>query len=72
VIILSTVITKPGQLRSIESLDLDGVVDRKLLVAISRAKEQLIVLGSPDALWGSERYALVMRKIQDGGGYIKA
>jgi len=64
VIILSTVITRPGQLRSIESLDLEGKVDRKLLVAISRAKEQLIVLGNPDALWGSERYATLIRRIQ--------
>ncbi|HEY4207777.1 MAG TPA: DEAD/DEAH box helicase, partial [Puia sp.] len=58
VIIFSTTIQDARQLRTIQSMAEDEVsqVDRKLLVCISRAVGQLIILGNSKALIASEPY----------------
>jgi len=58
VIIFSTTIQDARQIRTIQSVAEDEVslVDRKLLVSISRAVEQLIVLGNSRALSTSPVY----------------
>lgn len=55
IIILSTVITDAGQLSQISSVTEQGA-DRKLNVALTRAKEQIILVGNPDALTESQHY----------------
>ncbi len=59
IIIISTVIEFPVQLAQIQSLNSDGV-DRKLNVAITRAREHCIVLGNPQALSNSADYNSLM------------
>jgi DNA replication ATP-dependent helicase Dna2 len=55
IIILSLCTNKLGQLKSIVSLSEDGT-DRKLNVALTRAKEQLIVLGNKNILSQNKVY----------------
>ena len=71
IIIISTAIYSPNQLKMIQSLNADGKVDRKLNVAISRAKDRLIMIGNPANL--SDRHYLEMiERIKTTGLYLKA
>jgi DNA replication ATP-dependent helicase Dna2 len=66
VIIFSTTITNARQLPSIQSILPDAIsTDRKLLVSISRASEQFIILGNKDALKGSEIYRDLITRIEE-------
>lgn len=49
IIIISLVTNRSSQLRTLVSLSSDGV-DRKLNVALTRAREQIIVIGNEDIL----------------------
>jgi len=55
-IIMSAAVNHPRHLQSIEALDIHGTVDRKLNVALSRAKEQFILLGAASILCLSPFY----------------
>ena len=70
IIILSMAISHPGQLKMIQSLTFDKKIDRKLNVAISRAKKQLIILGCSHALAGSFHYRNLIEMIKQKEGYI--
>lgn len=59
IILLSTVITEPGQLSQITSLNEHGT-DRKLNVSLTRAREQIIVIGDPGCLAHSPFYQALM------------
>lgn len=61
IIIISAVVNSPFQLSSIISMSEDGV-DRKLNVAITRAKEQVILIGNEDILSQSEHYKAFIRE----------
>ncbi|HEX5624586.1 MAG TPA: AAA domain-containing protein, partial [Saprospiraceae bacterium] len=60
VIILSTVISEASQLPQISSLNAQGI-DRKLNVALTRAKEQVILVGDPQALKASRAYEALIQ-----------
>ncbi|MBK7358827.1 MAG: AAA family ATPase [Saprospiraceae bacterium] len=55
IIILSTVISDPSQMIQISSVNADGV-DRKLNVALTRARDQIILIGNEDILNTSSIY----------------
>ncbi|MBL7776516.1 MAG: ATP-binding protein, partial [Saprospiraceae bacterium] len=59
VILISCCVHSAGQLERLVSLSAEGV-DRKLNVALTRAREQLIVLGNPEALGHDARYRAFM------------
>lgn len=59
VIVLSLCTNKLSQLKSLVSLSKEGI-DRKLNVAMTRAREQLIVLGNRDILSTNETYTALM------------
>jgi DNA replication ATP-dependent helicase Dna2 len=59
IIILSMCTNKSYQIRSLSSLSDEGV-DRKLNVALTRAKEQLILIGNEEILSNSEDYRTLM------------
>lgn len=59
IILLSTVITDPGQLNQISSLNENGT-DRKLNVSLTRAREQIILIGDPSCLAHSPFYQALM------------
>ena len=44
--------------------------DRKLLVSISRASEQIIVLGNSDALRSVDAYDKLLSQIINSNGYL--
>jgi DNA replication ATP-dependent helicase Dna2 len=72
IIIFSTTISDARQIRTIQSVAEDEVsmTDRKLLVSISRAVDQLIILGNSAALGRSELYREMIESIKEKGGYL--
>ncbi|MBN9383483.1 MAG: ATP-dependent helicase [Chitinophagaceae bacterium] len=73
IIIFSTTISDARQIRTIQSVAEDevSVTDRKLLVSISRAVDQLIILGNSAALERSEMYRELIDGIKVKGGYFE-
>ena len=63
IIIISLCVNSKQQLDNIVSMSSDGV-DRKLNVALTRAREQLIILGDPTILSENEIYAELIREYQ--------
>jgi len=55
IILISLCVNSESQLKSLISLSADGV-DRKLNVALTRAEEQVIVIGDPEVLSNDEIY----------------
>jgi DNA replication ATP-dependent helicase Dna2 len=64
VIIVSFAVKNALQLRSIQSINADGV-DRKLNVMLTRAKEHLLLLGAPEVLRQSVHLG---RLVEEYGG----
>ena len=55
IIILSMVVSSPGQLQAIVSQNKEGI-DRKMNVALTRAKERLIMVGNKEVLSSAAFY----------------
>ena len=64
-ILASLAIYHPGQLQSLQSPDPEGRVDRKLLVTLSRAEEQVVLLGNIPVLRQSPWYGRVLDAMQE-------
>ena len=71
IIIVSFAIYNSFQLKNITSLNSEGF-DRKLLVTLSRASEQIILLGYSKALSGSEDYKYTISYIKKNGTFAGA
>jgi len=70
IIIFSFAINNPYQLNGIVNLNDDGTVDRKLNVALTRAKEQLILIGNDSILSNNLIYFKLIEFVKSQGGYI--
>ncbi|MGV3502800.1 MAG: AAA domain-containing protein [Adhaeribacter sp.] len=70
VIVLSMAVNHPNQLQFLQSFTADGQVDRKLNVALTRARKHLVLTGCEDVLRRSPGYARLLDHIQATGGYI--
>jgi superfamily I DNA and/or RNA helicase len=70
IIIMSLAIYNRAQLQNLQSMNFDKTVDRKLNVALSRAKEHLIILGCEEVLSCSPHYSRVINIIKEKNGYI--
>lgn len=62
--------TKRG-IRSLQSLSSDGEVDRKLNVALSRAKERLIVMANKEICLDSIHYRKLFEQISSQGAILR-
>jgi DNA replication ATP-dependent helicase Dna2 len=69
IIILSLATRSASQFSAIQSINDEGV-DRKLNVALTRAKEQVIILGSEDVLEKSEIFKQLITFVKTRGGYM--
>lgn len=69
IIILSLATRSTSQFTAIQSINDEGV-DRKLNVALTRAKEQVIILGSEEVLEKSEIFKQLIIFIKARGGYM--
>lgn len=69
IIILSFAVKSTAQLKAIQSVN-DAGVDRKLNVAITRAKEQLIMLGTEEILRNNKIFKDLIDLVKDKGGYL--
>ena len=71
-IIISSAVHNSHYIQFVQSVvDIDGCkVDRKLNVAISRARRQLIFLGNEDVLRKSEIYKKMIDFIKEKGGFL--
>lgn len=69
-IIVSCTVMAPYQMNALQSLDRTGLVDRKLNVAISRAQQQIVVIGNDELLGSSAHYADLMAHAKNHGQYI--
>lgn len=70
IIIISVAVNNKHLLRNLQSENFDKSVDRKLNVALSRAKEHLILLGCEQIINSSHHYRNVINIIKESGGYI--
>src|SRR5690606_2083609 len=70
IIIFSFAINNPFQLNGIVNLNDDGTVDRKLNVALTRAKEQLILIGNDSFLSNNLVYFKLIESVKSKGGYV--
>ena len=70
IIILSFAINTPYQLNAIINTNDEGTVDRKLNVALTRAKEQLILIGNDAILSNNFIYANLINYVKSKGAYI--
>ena len=64
IIILSMVVNHQKQLSAISNLDIAKKVDRKLNVALSRAKHQVIILGNRNVLSSDPLYKALLQSIE--------
>jgi DNA replication ATP-dependent helicase Dna2 len=69
IILMSLAVNHPLQMATIQSLSLDNSVDRKLNVAITRARRHLVILGNPNVLQTQTIYADLIQHILVNGGY---
>lgn len=72
IIIFSSTITNARHIASMQSIAAgdNDETDRKLLVSISRASEQFIILGNPEVLRASKPYRLLIAQIEAQQGFI--
>lgn len=69
IIIISLAVKNSVQLKNIQSISPTGV-DRKLNVALSRAREHLIILGVEEVLRKSEIFTQLLDYIKSENGYL--
>jgi superfamily I DNA and/or RNA helicase len=70
IIIVSFAINNYYQLNGIVNLNDEGTVDRKLNVALTRAREQLVIIGNDDILSSNLIYYKLIEFIKSQGGYV--
>lgn len=70
IIIYSFSINNPFQLRGMINLNDEGDVDRKLNVALTRAREQMILIGNDNILSSNLIYLRLIEYCKSKGGYI--
>jgi DNA replication ATP-dependent helicase Dna2 len=70
VIIISLAVNHHKQMQFLESLTDDGAVDRKLNVALTRAKKHVVVIGCERVLRTSDSYRKLLDYIADKGGFV--
>jgi DNA replication ATP-dependent helicase Dna2 len=68
IIIISLAVYNSMQVSRMQSLN-TGMIDRKLLVALSRAKEQVIILGNESVIKESGNYKYILDVIKSKNGY---
>ncbi|MCS7084941.1 MAG: AAA domain-containing protein [Bacteroidia bacterium] len=61
-----------SQIPLLSSPNETGTVDRKLNVALTRAKEQVVVLGNAEVLSADKHYAALIEYAMQNNGYIEA
>ena len=71
VILVSFTIRDAGQLQHIETMDEFGVVDRKLNVALTRARSQCILLGHQGALSGGKALGKLLQWLDEQNAIVQ-
>lgn len=71
IILMSLAVNDRRQLAALQAIDASGSTDRKLLVAVSRARQHIILHGFPDALTQNPHYAELLELIRRQNGYIE-
>lgn len=70
IILISLPLRTPADLRTLSVLSADGMIDRKLNVAISRARERLIIFGNTQLCRNSRHYAFLIDNIRKHGNVV--
>lgn len=70
IIIYSFAVTTPWQLEGLVNLNDDGTVDRKLNVALTRAKEQLFIIGNESILNQNKIFYQLIQSFKNQGNYV--
>ncbi|OFX72617.1 MAG: hypothetical protein A2X12_07300 [Bacteroidetes bacterium GWE2_29_8] len=72
IIIVSLAVFAKEQLNQLQSLNINNTIDRKLIVTLSRAKQQVIILGYTPILIENKLYSKLIENIRNNSGYINA
>jgi DNA replication ATP-dependent helicase Dna2 len=56
--------------QGLQSVNLTGEIDRKLVVSLSRAKEQLIILGNSEILGNAKPYELLLDQLKGCASFV--
>jgi len=72
IIIICLPIRHENDLQQLSSVSGDGSIDRKLNVAVSRAKERLIILGNAALCSKSSHYRKLVDKIRSSGNLVSS
>jgi DNA replication ATP-dependent helicase Dna2 len=67
IIVISLCVNALYQLKNLVSMTDDGITDRKLNVALTRAREQMIVMGNPVLLAKDQMYGKLLQYFEDKG-----
>ncbi len=65
IICLSLCLHSPQLLMHVQSLDADGAIDRKLNVALTRAREHLLIFGTPEVLETDPIYRQLLHMLRE-------
>lgn len=71
IVVLSLSVNHSSQISSIQSMNFDETVDRKLNVALTRAQDHLIVTGVEQVLRTDRLYGALIDHIIGTGGYVR-
>lgn len=71
IIIISMAVNQPKMMQNVQSLDIDKLIDKKLNVALSRAKQQIIILGNENIMRNAKYYADLLDFIKLNGIFVK-
>jgi hypothetical protein len=71
VIVVSFCCHHEHQLELMVSPDETGQVDRKLNVAVTRARQQLVLLGNEQVLERAPHHAALLARVRAGGGWVE-
>jgi DNA replication ATP-dependent helicase Dna2 len=72
IIVISMAVNQPKMMKNVQSLGFDELIDKKLNVALSRTKQQIVILGNENIMRNAKFYSFFLDYIKLNGIFVKA